>query len=72
MRVLAGIVDDMRGKRAMARLVQGDVGCGKTAIAFGAMALAVKSGFQAALMAPAKCSRSTVFDAASTLLATWA
>ena len=36
----------------MSRLVQGDVGCGKTALAFGAMYLAKLSGFQSALMAP--------------------
>ncbi len=51
-RVLDEIADDMRTDRAMARLVQGDVGCGKTAIAFGAMLMAVKAGYQAALMAP--------------------
>ena len=51
-RVLAEIVDDMRSPKAMARLVQGDVGCGKTAIAFGAMLMAVQGGYQAALMAP--------------------
>jgi len=51
-RVLDEIVSDMASPRAMARLVQGDVGCGKTAIAFGAMLMAVKAGYQAALMAP--------------------
>ena len=51
-RVLDEIVADMRADRAMARLIQGDVGCGKTAIAFGAMLMAVKGGYQAALMAP--------------------
>ena len=51
-RVLDEVVQDMRTDRAMARLIQGDVGCGKTAIAFGAMLMAVQGGFQAALMAP--------------------
>src|SRR5512140_3737736 len=36
----------------MSRLLQGDVGSGKTAVAFAAMMLAVRSGYQAALMAP--------------------
>lgn len=51
-RVLDEVIGDMRSGRAMARLIQGDVGCGKTAIAFGAMLMAAKSGYQAALMAP--------------------
>ena len=37
---------------AMARMVQGDVGSGKTAVAMGAMLLAAQSGYQSALMAP--------------------
>lgn len=36
----------------MARLVQGDVGCGKTAVAFAAIFAAARAGWQAALMAP--------------------
>ncbi len=51
-RTLLEITADMRGPAAMARMVQGDVGCGKTAIAFGAVALCAKAGFQAAFMAP--------------------
>ena len=66
-RVLDEIAVDMREERAMARLVQGDVGCGKTAIAFGAMALAVKSGFQAALMAPTEVLAQQHFEAAEKL-----
>ena len=46
------IVDDMRESRPMNRLVQGDVGSGKTFVAMCAMLLAVESGGQAALMAP--------------------
>ena len=41
-----------RGPEPMNRLLQGDVGSGKTAVAFAAMMLAVRSGYQAALMAP--------------------
>lgn len=43
---------DLEGSRPMVRLLQGDVGCGKTVIAALAAALAAGSGFQAALMAP--------------------
>ncbi|MBR4502717.1 MAG: ATP-dependent DNA helicase RecG [Clostridia bacterium] len=51
-RVLGEIRDDMASGRAMGRLVQGDVGSGKTAVAFGAMYLAFVSGYQSAMMAP--------------------
>ena len=43
---------DLKGPHPMLRLLQGDVGSGKTVVAFGAMLAAVRSGFQAALMAP--------------------
>ncbi len=51
-RVLDEIRGDLSADAPMARLVQGDVGCGKTAIALGALYLAAKAGFQGALMAP--------------------
>jgi ATP-dependent DNA helicase RecG len=51
-RVLHEIADDMRGERQMARLLQGDVGSGKTAVAACALFLACKDGYQGALMAP--------------------
>ena len=51
-RVLAEIDSDLCRDRAMVRLVQGDVGCGKTVVAAAAAARAVGSGFQAVLMAP--------------------
>ncbi len=51
-RVLHEIADDMRCDRQMARLVQGDVGSGKTAVAACALYLAFKDGYQGALMAP--------------------
>jgi ATP-dependent DNA helicase RecG len=43
---------DLRGTHAMVRLLQGDVGCGKTVVAAAAAARAAGSGFQAAIMAP--------------------
>ncbi len=51
-RVLKEIMDDMTSPRRMNRLLQGDVGSGKTVVALFAMLLAVEGGRQAALMAP--------------------
>ncbi|HEV8443836.1 MAG TPA: ATP-dependent DNA helicase RecG [Steroidobacteraceae bacterium] len=51
-RVLADVDRDLVAERPMVRLVQGDVGCGKTVVAAAAAARAVGSGLQAALMAP--------------------
>jgi ATP-dependent DNA helicase RecG len=50
--VLAEIETDVLGPHPMLRLLQGDVGSGKTVVAFAAMLAAVNSGYQAALMAP--------------------
>lgn len=52
MRTWMEIETDLQGKRRMSRLIQGDVGSGKTIIAFLAMVMAAKNGYQAALMAP--------------------
>lgn len=46
------IFSDMNGDKYMSRIVSGDVGSGKTAVAFFAMYAAVKGGKQAALMVP--------------------
>jgi ATP-dependent DNA helicase RecG len=51
-RVLREIRADMRGKHPMRRLLQGDVGSGKTAVAACAALMALESGFNVALMAP--------------------
>jgi ATP-dependent DNA helicase RecG len=51
-RALADIRADLASGARMGRVLQGDVGSGKTAVALLAMASAVDSGFQAALMAP--------------------
>jgi ATP-dependent DNA helicase RecG len=51
-RVLKEIVDDLKAHYPMVRLLQGDVGSGKTIVAFEAIVIAVSNGFQAALMAP--------------------
>jgi len=51
-RVLREIRADMRGEHPMRRLLQGDVGSGKTAVAACAALMALESGFNVALMAP--------------------
>ena len=51
-RVLNEIVKDMKSPFQMNRLLQGDVGSGKTIIALFAMLLAIENGYQAAIMAP--------------------
>lgn len=51
-RVLREIRADMRTGRQMNRLLQGDVGSGKTMVAFMSMLMAADNGFQGALMAP--------------------
>lgn len=51
-RVLEEIETDLLGRRPMLRLVQGDVGCGKTVLAALACLVAARSGLQSALMAP--------------------
>ncbi len=51
-KVIADIVRDMGRPHPMHRLLQGDVGCGKTVVALAAMLTAVECGYQTALMAP--------------------
>ncbi len=51
-RTLVEIADDLAGDGRMHRLLQGDVGAGKTLVALMTMAIAVEAGMQAALMAP--------------------
>jgi ATP-dependent DNA helicase RecG len=51
-RALGEIVADMRAPSPMRRLLQGDVGSGKTIVALQAMLVALENGYQAALMAP--------------------
>ena len=51
-RVIQEIFQDLEKTKGMARLVQGDVGSGKTAVAMAALLRAVGSGYQGAMMAP--------------------
>ena len=51
-RVLAEILSDLTQEHPMNRILQGDVGCGKTLVALLALAEAVENGFQGAIMVP--------------------
>jgi len=51
-RVIAEIMQDMGSSRRMYRLLQGDVGSGKTIVSVAAMIMACSNGYQAVLMAP--------------------
>jgi ATP-dependent DNA helicase RecG len=51
-RVLKEIATDMQQRHPMRRLLQGDVGSGKTIVAFQAAIIAIENGYQVALMAP--------------------
>jgi ATP-dependent DNA helicase RecG len=67
-RTLGEIVTDMRAPSPMRRLLQGDVGSGKTIVALQAMLVAIENGYQAALMAPTEILATQHFLAARKLL----
>ncbi len=67
-RALGEIVSDMREPSPMRRLLQGDVGSGKTIVAFQAMLVAMENGYQAALMAPTEILATQHYLAARKLL----
>lgn len=67
-RALGEIVGDMRASRPMRRLLQGDVGSGKTIVALQAMVVAIENGYQAALMAPTEILATQHYLAARRLL----
>ena len=68
-RVLGEIVGDMTAPQPMRRLLQGDVGSGKTIVAMQAALVAIENGFQAALMAPTEILATQHFLSARKLLA---
>ncbi|HEY0263150.1 MAG TPA: ATP-dependent DNA helicase RecG [Granulicella sp.] len=68
-RVLAEIVADMRRPQPMRRLLQGDVGSGKTIVAMQAALVAIENGCQAALMAPTEILATQHYLSARKLLA---
>ncbi len=67
-RALGEIVADMRQPNPMRRLLQGDVGSGKTIVALQAMLVALENGYQAALMAPTEILATQHYLAARKLL----
>ena len=68
-RVMDEVAADLAGSRPMNRLVQGDVGSGKTAVAAYAGWLCAKGGFQSALMAPTEVLAEQHYRSLSRLLA---
>ncbi|MCX7911741.1 MAG: ATP-dependent DNA helicase RecG [Dehalococcoidales bacterium] len=67
-RVLDEILADMRRSSPMSRLLQGEVGSGKTVVATAALLTAVASGFQGALMAPTEILAQQHFNTLAQLL----
>ena len=67
-RVLREIISDMCSPQQMSRLLQGDVGSGKTIVTLFAMLLACENGYQAALMAPTEILADQHFHNISKLL----
>ncbi len=67
-RVLSEIVTDLRQPTPMRRLLQGDVGSGKTIVALQAAFIAIENGYQAALMAPTEILATQHYLAARRLL----
>ncbi len=63
MNVWHEIERDLSGQALMSRLVQGDVGSGKTILAFLAMIMAAENGYQAALMVPTEVLARQHYDA---------
>ena len=68
-RALATIRSDLQEAHPMMRLLQGDVGCGKTVVAAAAALHAVSAGYQAALMAPTELLAEQHRDSLATWLA---
>lgn len=67
-RVLREIVGDMESSRRMNRLLQGDVGSGKTIVALFAMLLAVENGYQAVMLVPTEILAKQHYQTISSLI----
>lgn len=67
-RVWGEISDDLTKTRSMSRLVQGDVGSGKTIIAFLSAVMVADSGYQCAIMAPTEILATQHFEALSKII----
>lgn len=70
-RALGQIVADLRSNWPMNRLLQGDVGSGKTVVAAAVMALTVAVGAQAAMMAPTEILAEQHYDTLTRLFKSW-
>lgn len=70
-RVLKEIEKDMERSKPMCRLIQGDVGSGKTAVAQLAVYKAVKSGYQVCLMAPTEILAKQHYEGSLELMKNW-
>ena len=68
-RAIHDCIGDMAGGEAMNRLIQGDVGSGKTAVAAAVMYSVAKNGWQAAMMAPTEILATQHYESLSRLLA---
>jgi ATP-dependent DNA helicase RecG len=68
-RVLGEITNDLDAGSGVNRLVQGDVGCGKTIVGLAAMMMSVEKGFQAALMVPTEILAQQHYERIVSLLA---
>src|SRR5215211_2164304 len=68
-RVIAEVLGDMRREKPMRRLLQGDVGSGKTVVAVAALLTAVEAGGQGAIMAPTEVLAEQHYLSISTALA---
>lgn len=68
-RAVADCIEDMQSNRMMNRLIQGDVGSGKTAVAGAVIYTVIKNGAQAALMAPTEILATQHFESFKKLFA---
>lgn len=68
MNAVDDVMDDLKNGKRMNRMLLGDVGCGKTIVALITMAYAVRSGYQAVLMAPTEILARQHFENAVKLL----
>lgn len=68
-KVIKEITEDMRSGKPMNRLLQGDVGSGKTIVALVAMLIAIDNGYQVAFMAPTEILAEQHYQTFATLLA---